>query len=55
MDWFIYVVGVIWIGVGAFYILYTEEARDAVRMVSERYQRQVFVGKGLSLATAIGG
>ena len=42
MDWFIYLVGVIWIGVGAVYILYTEEARDTVRMVLKRYQRQVF-------------
>ena len=42
MDWFIYLVGVIWIGVGAFYILYTEECRDAYRMVTERFQRQAF-------------
>ncbi len=42
MGWFIYVVGVIWIGVGVCYILYTEGSRDAYRAMTERFQRQAF-------------
>ena len=42
MAWFIYLIGAVWIGVGAFYILYTDESRDAYRALTERFQRQAF-------------
>ncbi|MFH1985485.1 MAG: hypothetical protein ABIL58_26920 [Pseudomonadota bacterium] len=42
MGWFIYLIGVVWLAVGVWYILYTAEARDTLRMVTDQAPRQVF-------------
>jgi len=44
MDWFLYLIGILWIAAGCLYILYTAETRDNMRILLGKLDRKVLAG-----------
>ncbi len=49
MVWFLYLISILWIVVGCFYILYTDESREKVKALLDRMNRRVLaIAAGLA-------